>query len=108
MRAFPGATSGLMLTIPMRGELCVEGEAWLFQKHGLGVRFCHPASGRVVDVHRFYEDVQDAIDAWRILQFAESMGISAITEQVIDDALMRLVRSGALLQTDHQHVYRLA
>ena len=95
-----------MLSVPKHGEILIENEQWLFRKHGLGVRFYHP-SGRVVDVHRFYEDVHDAIDAWRVLQLAENMGMPSITEQGVENALLSLVLSGALHKTEHVGVYCL-
>lgn len=105
---FPSASRDLMLAVPKQGKLFARGEAWFFQKHGRGIRFRHPESGVVIDSHRFYEGVQNPIDAWRVLQFAESLGLSALTEQAVEDSLASSANSGTLLKTDHPQVYQLA
>lgn len=104
---FPSAGQDFMRDVPKNGEISVKGEMWQFRKHGQGVRFYHPESGRIVDSHRFYGGIFDVIDAWRIMQFAESVGMSALTEQAIEDSLMLSVRSGILRQIGHARAYRL-
>ncbi|WP_425512779.1 DUF6896 domain-containing protein [Xanthomonas arboricola] len=71
------------------------------------INFTGSRQGRIVDSHRFYGGIFDVIDAWRIMQFAESVGMSALTEQAIEDSLMLSVRSGILRQIGHARAYRL-
>ena len=102
---YPNYQENFFSTVPARGNLIVNGDKWIFTKHGLGVKFENHRTGCVIDAHKFYDNVNNAIDAWRILQFFESMGTSSITEQAIDDSLMAQVKSGILKATNHRGVY---
>lgn len=77
---YPSALSDFMLGVPRSGEFRLEKETWRFQRHGQGVRFLHPSSGRIVDAHLLYVDSLDLIDAWRILRFVESVDSVTLTE----------------------------
>lgn len=62
--------------IPKFGTIDFEGE-WIFKKHGLGVKFTNSNDGRIVDVHNYINDC-DRIDAWRLVQYIDSLKISHI------------------------------
>lgn len=107
LAAFYDNSDRLMRTVPRQGKLLVDGVQWAFKKHGLGVRFNDADTRRVVDIHKFYDGVPDAIDAWRILQFYEERTGNEATEREIEEELQRLMSEGFLLSTSHDRVYRI-
>lgn len=62
---------------PRHGEVLVRGERWRFHRHGSGVSFEGEDSRRVVDAHRAMS-VPEAFDAWRLMLYLESIGMSAV------------------------------
>jgi hypothetical protein len=48
-------------------------DAWAVAVHGVGVQFTNTRTGEVVDVHVGVFDAPDAVDAWRLGQYAESI-----------------------------------
>jgi hypothetical protein len=63
--------------LPRHGELLVRGERWRFHRHGVGVGFEGADSRRVVDAHRAV-GAPEAFDAWRLMLYLESIGVSAV------------------------------
>ncbi|MEC4813901.1 MAG: hypothetical protein SAK29_11605 [Scytonema sp. PMC 1069.18] len=53
-------------------------ESWKFQRHGVGIYFIGSQSGKVVDVHLGVFKHPKAFDAWRLVQYFESIGIQNI------------------------------
>lgn len=104
---FPNADRHLFHGVPKHGQVHTSGESWNFQRHGQGVRFHHPETGRTVDAHRSYEDHLDAVDAWRILQFAESIGMSPLNERSIEESLTVAAHLGILRPIGSSHAYCL-
>lgn len=62
-----------LLDAPKRGELIVEGETWLFSKHGLGVMFTNRFNGARIDIHRALEGAH-IVDAWGLATYFGSLG----------------------------------
>lgn len=40
-----------LLDCPRQGEIKILGEKWHFQRHGIGICFIEPKSGKVIDIH---------------------------------------------------------
>lgn len=60
---------------PSQGFFYVGGEEWTFQRHGKGQRFVRERDQCVVDVHEGLSDYPNAVDAWRLFQYARSMSM---------------------------------
>ena len=90
--------SSLLIGVPYKFELPLEGEVWLVFRHGVGFRFVRqvPTPNLVVDAH---VDIGNAgrIDAWRLLQFAESSG-STIALEEVKELIQKWLNTGVLLQ----------
>jgi hypothetical protein len=102
-----GLQSEFLLEIPKNGTVSVEGETWGFQKHGTGLRFARNANGVVIDVTNFVTDA-NVFDAWRIVQYLESVNLSAASERAIEVELARLEALGDLVRDpNYQGTYQL-
>src|SRR3712207_908778 len=64
-----------LLDAPKSGEVLADGELWSFRRHGSGLAFKSNA-GVVIDMHRALLD-PGLFDAWRLLQYLESIQVSA-------------------------------
>ncbi len=53
--------------------IIIEGTTWLTRAHGLGVLFSNPRTKVVVDAHVGFLDAPTAFDAWRLVQYCESL-----------------------------------
>jgi hypothetical protein len=88
----------LLIGVPHKFELPLEHEEWLVFRHGVGFRFVRqmPAPNLVVDAHVDIDNT-DRIDAWRLLQFAESSG-STIELEEIKELIQKELNTGVLIQ----------
>lgn len=117
---FPEVTDlQFMLDAPKTG--CVETPTglWLFKKHGGGLAFKN-WDGITVDVHRCFGS-PEAFDAWRIMQYLESISqfnddededdshgdSDQVDHRQVESELADLASSGQLSR-DAKNVYRLA
>lgn len=90
--------------IPRTGHINFEQQTWTYRCHGAGVLFQGPHA--VVDAHIGLKDFPSAIDAWRLLLFLESVGISSLLfeqrsipaddERALNSLLEQLVAAGVL------------
>ncbi|WP_390620931.1 DUF6896 domain-containing protein [Thalassoglobus neptunius] len=51
----------------------VDSVDWRLQAHGLGVMFTNIATNTIVDAHNEFFGSPSAFDAWRLVQFTESI-----------------------------------
>lgn len=67
----------LLLDCPRKGELEVNGQKWLFIKHGKGLKFIRnkPLPQIVVNIHSYLSE-SEVLDEWRLEQYFESLKIS--------------------------------
>jgi hypothetical protein len=110
MDAFPQVTDWLLLReVPKSGELIVDAEPWTFRRHGSGVQF-ENARGVTVDTHRALPD-PGIFDAWRLVQYFESLGVSIgfpIEEAAVEARLADLSKSGHIRPVGKEASYRFA
>lgn len=66
------------LKSPKTGLLSAINEEWKFQKHGIGICFENIKSGKTIDAHNGIGINKKAFDAWRLMQYFESIGIDEI------------------------------
>jgi hypothetical protein len=95
------------------GEFLIHGELWRHQRHGAGVLFVGPDNVSV-DAHVAMADFPDAVDAGRLCEYFESVGISIVgfCEQEYDVAvpeldrmLVEMTRVGVLREVNVQSPY---
>lgn len=94
----------VLVDVPRLGAVTTFSENWDYSKHGVGVMFVGRESRRVVDAHRFLERWPSAVDAWRLSQYAESVGVREIRHRGVvyptrDEH--RLDECLAVLRQDH-------
>lgn len=67
----------LLLDCPRKGELDVNGQEWLFTKHGKGLKFIRkkPLPELVVNIHNYFSE-PDVLDEWRLEKYLESLSMS--------------------------------
>lgn len=106
-RLYPTSMSTTPLSVPRQGEIQVSNDSFAFTRHGSGVRFTSLVSGHIIDAHKIYLGMHDAVDSWRILQFLESLGVDSITEQAVEESLQHYVKKGELIKTNYPGVYVL-
>lgn len=87
-----------LLDFPRHGEINTPSGIWRFQLHGCGLNFVGP-DGVVIDTHDMVSN-PEILDAWRLLQFLES--IDAVKEaelemSEIETALKQLLLEGILI-----------
>ncbi len=51
----------------------IDGTTWSAKAHGLGVLFSNTVTKTVVDAHVGFIDAPTAFDAWRLVQYCESL-----------------------------------
>jgi hypothetical protein len=108
--AFPDVSDWeFLLDAPKSGEVIVDGESWLFRKHGAGLSF-RRADGVTIDAHR-HLSIPVGIDAWRLLEYIESIDVdcdSSLSERCLEKELAKLEGEGQIVLTQHEGLYRLA
>ena len=63
----------VIFSAPKAGSLDLNGEGWTFKRHGSGIRFTSDRRGHVIDAHRNIVSYPAGFDAWRLLQFLETI-----------------------------------
>ena len=96
----------LLTDLPKQGQLALGDELWEFQRHGSGVCFTHVSTNAIVDAHACPVAHPAGIDAWRLIQYAESKSIETLThgstefavtsEKPLERMLEQLSREGLL------------
>jgi hypothetical protein len=98
-----------LLDFPRRGDIDVDNTKWTFYLHGCGLLF-KSQEGIIIDAHD-YVDNPEVIDAWRIFQYLESMGLVAEGEVNFKDiktALSELASQGFLkIVSNNKEKYKL-
>lgn len=122
MRIFAEVQAGLVFTlynpscglrqlelngIPKGGSLVLNKDIWSFQRHGSGVLFKANKDGTVIDAHLGMLKAPDAFDAWRLLQYFESVGVGSVeyanvsygvaAERQVESLLEKLCKEGHLV-----------
>jgi hypothetical protein len=94
----------LLLDLPKRGTFSCNEEEWEFRQHGRGVCFQQRhGRGMVIDVHRGLNHPED-FDAWRLLQYFESLGLPE-SEDFWEKQLQELMVVGAV--SEHRNIPKL-
>jgi len=65
--------SSVLFAVPKAGALDLNGDGWAFKRHGSGIRFTSDRQGHVIDAHRNLVSYPAGFDAWRLLQFLETI-----------------------------------
>ncbi|MCC6996752.1 MAG: hypothetical protein IT370_19220 [Deltaproteobacteria bacterium] len=104
--------------LPRRGTVVFAGEEWGFMKHGAGVRFTGAGSGRIVDPDVELERCPGGIDAWRLVDYFESLGIKGVEWDgrcwpVVEDGdvevlVQALARAGVLVAAGRSRLFVMA
>ena len=63
----------VIFSTPKAGAVELNGEGWTFKRHGSGLRFTSNRQGHVIDAHRNVVSYPAGFDAWRLLQFFETI-----------------------------------
>jgi hypothetical protein len=97
--------------LPRQGVVVQDEVAWRFQKHGAGVRFIGE-NGVIVDAHVEPFNFPTAVDAWRLVQYCETTGITALSldgeevnaddEDELDQMLCKLAADGTVSAPQHR------
>jgi hypothetical protein len=74
----------------------IDGTAWLTTAHGVGARFVNSVTGIVVDAHVGFLDSPTAIDAWRLVQYCESLNGTSEDFDSWQDTLETLAAHGII------------
>ncbi len=53
--------------------IAISGTTWSTKAHGAGVMFVNPRTKTIVDVHVGFMDSPNTFDAWRLVQYCESI-----------------------------------
>ena len=53
--------------------ITIDGTVWSTKAHGAGVMFVNSRTRTIVDVHVGFMDSPNAFDAWRLVQYCESI-----------------------------------
>lgn len=89
------------------GTILLGGELWTHHRHGLGVSFVNPG-GIHVNAHVAMAEYPEAIDAGRLFDYLESMGVDAlsfdgheyvVSVPVIEKMLNRVAMFGVLRES---------
>lgn len=83
-------------SVPKSGEIYINFESWTYEKHGAGIRFSNKVTDVIVDAHTIRKEMMGAFDAWRILIYAESLGLRDLDEKKVNSTLVKLREKGLL------------
>lgn len=75
----------------------VDNSKWATKVHGLGVMFANLKTKTIVDVHVGFIDAPTAFDAWRLVQYCESLLGRNEDMKSWEKTLETLVREGAIM-----------
>lgn len=107
---YPNVSKSFSVNCPRQGLLSLEGEKWMFNKHGVGVYFQSENSDIIVDIHAGFVDYPQGFDSWRLVQYFESKGVEQIyyltgvfdltnkanNEDIVDDLLEHLLEDNII------------
>lgn len=68
-----------LFNFPSAGYIVAQDEKWEFQRHGKGMCFTATQSEKIVDIHVGLREYPQAFDAWRIVQYIESIHLEHIS-----------------------------
>lgn len=101
------------LKSPKTGLLSAIDEEWKFQKHGIGICFENIKSGKTIDAHNGIGTSKKFFDAWRLMQYFESVGIDIIiwksksyyteNDDELDKLLEILSKNNIIKQISNKH-----
>jgi hypothetical protein len=93
------------------GRIECRGTWWTHRRHGAGVKFLS-ATTDVVDAHVGMAAHPNAVDAWRLLEYFESQGVSEVEfmgkeyaaddEGALEDLLRQMTRAGKLKEVTYK------
>jgi hypothetical protein len=96
----------LLLDCPREGKLEINGQIWLFIKHGKGLKFIRkePVPKIIVDIHNYFSE-PNVLDEWRLKQYIESLNLTYSTSE-INNSLHELTLTHFLKKISEQQ-YKL-
>ncbi len=77
--------------------ITIDNSTWTTIVHGLGVMFANLNTKTIVDVHIGFIDAPTAFDAWRLVQYCESLLGTNEDMKSWEKTLENLVREGVIL-----------
>jgi hypothetical protein len=112
------ADEKLPLEIPWSGAIAMGGEQWLFQKHGVGVRFRRASDSSIYDAHTHMRSCSDCFDVWRLEQYFDSRRVPLVnvgmrifetqSASALNALLAELSMLGVIASVGHNNLYRLS
>jgi len=103
--------SSIIFFVPKAGSLELNGGRWTFKQHGSGLRFTSDDRGCVIDAHRNVVSYPAGFDAWRLLQFLETIDANDLDiageagglegEAKINELLSSLAAQGVIAPVEH-------
>jgi hypothetical protein len=91
----------------MKGKLFLHDQQWIFNKHGLGVRFYETETGVVVDADSRMVAAPEAISAGRLAQYAEAKWRVSVPISWLHRELGRLSEQGLLVPIPDSRLFTL-
>ena len=101
----------VVFSVPKIGVIDLNGERWTFKRHGSGIRFTSSDRGHVIDAHRTVVSYPAGFDAWRLLQFLETIDTANLElaqetggledETKINELLSSLSAQGVIAPVEH-------
>ena len=70
--------------LPKSGQVTLGGEVWSFTRHGKGARFTRDSDSCVVDAADMIVCLPVALDAWRLIDYFESLNVQRTRVNQID------------------------
>ena len=92
-----------LLDFPKSGEVELNGERWLFTKHGAGLLFHNLDTGAVVDIHKHIQQTS-VFDIWRFERFVASIGQKYLCDN-LDEYLDKIQSTGEVKKSTEYHGY---
>ncbi|OCG47363.1 hypothetical protein A9G35_03990 [Gilliamella sp. Choc5-1] len=73
----------LLLDCPKKGKLDINGQQWLFVKHGKGLKFIRkdPLPEIIIDMHNYFSE-PNVLDEWRLEQYIDSLNLTYSTSDI--------------------------
>lgn len=100
----------VIFSAPKAGALELNGERWMFKRHGSGLRFINDNQGYVIDAHRNIVSYPAGFDAWRLLQYLETVDTADLDmvgeaggledESKINELLSSLAAQGVIVPVE--------
>lgn len=104
---------------PRVGTVRLNEADWRFLQHGMGIRFERASDGAIVEAHVAPVSMPEALDAYRVQAYCESVGVDQLEhlgrtyevnrENVLQELLNDLALDGKLRLLERQKLlYKLA